>query len=86
MNQERNSVMSRTSKNSCLIVTILALQCLLIQSGQAESLVHWWVSSSDMSRRLSLQEPLSFVAGPADTKVTIHVESARTFQSILGLG
>ena len=86
MNQEKKSVICSTCKYFYLITTILALQCVLIQPVQAESLVHWWVSSSDMSRRLSLQEPLSLVAGPADAKITIHVDAARKFQSILGLG
>jgi glucosylceramidase len=69
-----------------LIAIILAMQGLVIPPGRAETSVHWWVSSADMSQRLSAQTPASFLAGPGSAKATIHVDSGRTFQAILGLG
>ena len=86
MCREQDQVFRIACKSASWIVTILTLQGLLIRSGQAETPVHWWVSSSDMSQKLSPQPPLNFAAGPSDAKTTIHVDPSRTFQSILGLG
>ena len=48
--------------------------------------VRWWVSSSDLSRRLSAQLPLRFTSGPSRERIVIRVDETRTFQTILGLG
>jgi len=68
------------------IAIVLALQGVFLQSGLAETSVHWWVSSADMSQRLASQPVMHFAEGPSDAKTTIHVDPGRTFQSILGLG
>jgi glucosylceramidase len=67
-------------------VIVFALHGGLPQTGLAETSVHWWVSSADMRQRLASQPVMHFVEGPSDAKTTTHVDSGRTFQSILGLG
>jgi O-glycosyl hydrolase len=86
MCREQEPVFRRIRKSASLIVTVLTVQSVLIRPGQAETPVHWWVSSGDMSQKLSPQPPMHFVAGPSDAKTTIHVDPGRTFQSVLGLG
>lgn len=68
------------------ILIVLALHGALTRAGEAEPRVQWWVSSSDMSSRLSAQPPLIFASGKSNATTIIHVKANRTFQSILGLG
>jgi len=53
---------------------------------QAQPTVQRWVSSSDMSKRLSPESALKFASGPSEAKRIIHVDASQRFQSILGLG
>ena len=47
--------------------------------------IQWWVSSQDMNRKLTRQEPLQFTPGSSASTV-IRVDPGRTFQSIVALG
>ncbi len=67
-------------------VIVFASQLMLARAAPAEPAVQWWVSSSDMSERMSTQAPLSFTPGPSRAKTIIEVDPARTFQTIVGLG
>ncbi len=67
-------------------VIVLAFQLTRVYAAPAEPVVQWWVSSSDMSQKLSAQAALNFAPGPTRAKTIIEVDPTRTFQSILGLG
>jgi len=86
MYEKQESAFRSIFVSPSLIIALLALQCPFIQPGQAESSVRSWVSSSNITQRLSPQPPLNFVAGLSDAKIIIRVDPGRSFQSILGLG
>ena len=86
MYSEQQSTVRYVRRSARWVVIVFALHGSFLPSGLAETTVHWWVSSADMSQRLASQPAMRFVEGPSDTKTTIHVDPDRTFQSILGLG
>ncbi len=86
MYREREPVFRDLRRSAALTIVILALPTVLMRGAQAETPVHCWVSSTDMSRRLSPQSSTNWATGLGAAKTTIHVDSSRTFQSILGLG
>ena len=69
----------------CCLTVSLVLGASAYPLG-AQPSVQWWVSTSDMSKKLTRQEPLEFVPGDSNARTVIRVNSDRTFQSILGLG
>lgn len=86
MYPEQQSAVRCVRRSARWVVIVFALHGSFLSAGLAETTVHCWVSSADMSQRLASQPAMRFVEGPSDTKTTIHVDPDRTFQSILGLG
>jgi hypothetical protein len=86
MYREQEPVFRDLRRSAALTIVVLTLPSVLMRTAQAETPVHCWVSSADMSQSLSPQPPRNWAAGPGAAATTIHVDSSRTFQSILGLG
>jgi len=68
------------------LLVVLAMCGVMARPVWAGPQVRWWVSSSDLGRRLSTQSPLRFTAGPSGERIVIGVDETRTFQTIVGLG
>jgi len=86
MHREQEPVFCDLRRSAALTIVVLTLPSVLIRAAQAETPVHCWVSSADMSQRLSPQPSVNWATGPSAAETTIHVDSGRMFQSILGLG
>lgn len=69
-----------------VVAVVLVFPLGLGHAAPAGPAVQWWMSSSDMSEKLSAQAPLSFTPGPSRAKTIIEVDPTRTFQTIVGLG
>ncbi len=53
---------------------------------QAEPVAKVWVSSEDMTNRISPAEPLAFGQDDSSSLPVINIDADKTYQSILGLG
>lgn len=82
----RRHITSTRARLAILCVIVWFLHGRSIGLAQTQPTVQWWISSSDMSKRLAAQEPLRFAPGESDAKTVIRIDTNRTYQSILGLG
>ena len=75
---------SRPTKQSTLIVLIILL--LLLLTAQSPASVQWWISSRDMSKRLTPGPRLTFESEHVPTKPVIRINGNKTYQTMIGLG
>jgi glucosylceramidase len=52
----------------------------------SQPVVKWWVSSQDMSKRLSSQPDAAFNPADSASKAAIQIDDKTTYQTIIGLG
>ena len=75
---------SRPTKQSTSIVLIIFL--LLLLTAQSRASVQWWISSRDMSKRLTPGPRLTFESEHVPTKPIIRINGNKTYQTMTGLG
>lgn len=68
------------------LVLAVALVGLNLGLGQAQPVVRWWTSTSDLQTTLSPQADLRFGASPVPIADRVTVDDGVTYQTILGLG
>jgi len=86
MHREQEATSHGLHGIAVLTLVVLTVPSVLMRAAQAETPVHCWVSSADMSQRLSPQPSMNWAAGPGAAEMTIHIDSNQTYQSIVGLG
>jgi len=74
---------------SYLLVGLLlhiAVNGVAARNACAEPVAAVWVSSEDMTKKLTREGPMTFVPDDGSSLLTVGVDASRTYQSVLGMG